>query len=272
MAEFAALPLFTDALLADTGHLSDEEFGRYVRILIIMWRSPDCRIPNDKDWIAKRLHVDPLRVDAVAMPLLKEFCKNDGNWWTQKRLQKEFEYVRKKSKRQSETAKSRWDKEKKSSRGNAKARHNNGILSGNAPTPSPTPTDSEDTKVSSCSKRFSEFWNRFPNQRKGNRNKALSAYASAVKNERATEEEIHAGLERYIQSEEVKLGFAKGAAAWLNDDRWGSDFTRGRNAASGGVPAAGRSKSERARDVLIRSAEDVDAFVDGRPGRKAETD
>ncbi len=141
MAEFPALPLFTDAILADTGHLNDEEFGRYVRILIIMWRSPGCKIPNDKNWIAKRLRVDSLRFDATAMPLLVEFCQNDGNWWTQKRLQKEYLYVKKLSEKQSENAKSRWQKEKTPSRRKSLAskRHSSGIASGNAPTPTPIP-------------------------------------------------------------------------------------------------------------------------------------
>jgi hypothetical protein len=44
LAEFPALPLFTDAILADTAHLSHEEFGAYMRILILMWRTPECRI------------------------------------------------------------------------------------------------------------------------------------------------------------------------------------------------------------------------------------
>lgn len=121
------------------------------------------------------------------------------------------------------------------------------------------------------SKRFIEFWSLFPNQRKGNRNKALSAYVAAVKQKRATEEEIHAGLRRYIESAEVKAGFAKGAAAWLNDDRWNSDFSRG-NAATGGGGSRSPGKSQRARDVLIRSAEDVDAVFDAGPGRAPETD
>lgn len=102
MAEFAALPLFTDSLLADTGHLSHEEFGLYMRVLILMWRSPDCKIPNDKNWLSKRLNVDPLRCDAVVMPIMREFCKTTGNWWTQKRLLKEFIKRRDFSEQQSE--------------------------------------------------------------------------------------------------------------------------------------------------------------------------
>jgi uncharacterized protein YdaU (DUF1376 family) len=38
MAELPILPLKTDALLADTTHMSAEEFGVYCRILFVMWR------------------------------------------------------------------------------------------------------------------------------------------------------------------------------------------------------------------------------------------
>lgn len=115
MAEFPALPLFTDSLIADTAHLNDEEFGRYIRLLIIMWRSPDCRIPNDRSWVAKRLRLDPLQYDSDIKPLVDEFCISNGNWLMQKRLTKVFETVREKVQKNTEAAKSRWQKEKSTS-------------------------------------------------------------------------------------------------------------------------------------------------------------
>lgn len=132
MAEFPALPIFTDALIADTGHLSDEEFGAYMRLLMLVWRSPGCRIPNDDDWIKRRLCRDEVEYRRVSRPILHEFFESSGNWWTQKRLKKEFEYLREQSQKQSARAKSRWNKDSDSCRGNA--------ASGNAPTPTPTPT------------------------------------------------------------------------------------------------------------------------------------
>lgn len=38
MAELPIMPLKTDALLADTMHMSAEEFGVYCRLLFVMWR------------------------------------------------------------------------------------------------------------------------------------------------------------------------------------------------------------------------------------------
>ena len=53
VAEFPALPLWTDAYLADTTHLTYAESGMYLAILMHMWRCPGCRIPNDQEWLAR---------------------------------------------------------------------------------------------------------------------------------------------------------------------------------------------------------------------------
>ncbi len=127
MAEFPALPLWTDAYLADCSHLSDAEHGVYLQVLMTMWRSPECRIPNDSSWLARRFRRDVHDVEKTIRPILAEFCKTDGNWVWQPRLQKEWEYCRKKSEKNSETAKLRWQKGK-------------GSCERNAPTPTPTPT------------------------------------------------------------------------------------------------------------------------------------
>jgi uncharacterized protein YdaU (DUF1376 family) len=112
MAKFPALPLFTDAFLADTAHLSMAELGIYVRLLIMMWRTPGCRIPNDDEWISRRLHVSVEDVQKLVRPLISEFCKTHNNFCTQHRLSREFEFLRRRSENQSNRAKSRWRKEK----------------------------------------------------------------------------------------------------------------------------------------------------------------
>lgn len=117
MAEFPALPLFTDALLADTEHLSHEEFGAYIRLLITIWRAPECRIPAAMAWLMRRLRVDAAEYARLYEPLIAEFLQSDGNWISQKRLRREFEYLRKSRGKQTVKAKARWDKKKEPSRG-----------------------------------------------------------------------------------------------------------------------------------------------------------
>jgi uncharacterized protein YdaU (DUF1376 family) len=119
MAEFPALPLWTDAYLADTAHLSYEDHGLYLHMLMTMWRTPGCQIPNDDTWINKRFrgHANALRT------LCEEFCTltDDGKFWFQKKLRKQFEWCREKSKKNSESANYRWNNNKASCDGNANA-------------------------------------------------------------------------------------------------------------------------------------------------------
>jgi len=84
-----------------------------------------------------------------------------------------------------------------------------------------TDTDTE-KKEELYAQDFEIFFSNFPRQRRGNKGKAFTAYKKA--RTRAEMLEIHTGLQAYIDSDEVKRGFAKGAAAWLNDDRWSSEY------------------------------------------------
>lgn len=73
-------------------------------------------------------------------------------------------------------------------------------------------------------KEFEEFWKHFPKQRAGSKQKAWNAWQYAIKRKQALPSEIIAGCLAYAASEEVAKGMAKGCAAWLNDDRWTSDY------------------------------------------------
>jgi uncharacterized protein YdaU (DUF1376 family) len=112
MPDFAAMPFWTDAYLADCGHLDDAEHGRYVQILIALWRAPKQRLPNDDDWLAHRFRRTVERVRAELRPLIAEFCQSDDNWITQKRLTREFEYVTTQAQNRSNAAKARETKKK----------------------------------------------------------------------------------------------------------------------------------------------------------------
>lgn len=112
MAEFRALMLWTDAWVADTKHLTRLERGTYIDLLILMWRTPRCRVPNDDQWLAKRMNMTMQEVKTELRPLLKEFCHSDGNTITQKRLLKEWSHCVTIRQRKSAAAKSMWRKKK----------------------------------------------------------------------------------------------------------------------------------------------------------------
>lgn len=139
MAQFPALDIWTDAWLADTGHLPRVDRDIYFHLLILIWRSPNCRIPVAPEWRERHLRCtgdEAAILHAVAL----EFCQSDGNWLTQKRLTKEYKYALERSKKQSERAKSRWNKDKLISHGNAGA--------GNAPTATATERKKDTTYLS----------------------------------------------------------------------------------------------------------------------------
>jgi len=110
MAQFPGLMLWTDSWVADTVHLSRDVRGAYMDLIIKMWRTPGCRVPNDDAWLARHMLMTADDVVEVLRPIIKEFCQTDGNWIFQKRLQKEFLRAASMQRSQSDRAKSRWKK------------------------------------------------------------------------------------------------------------------------------------------------------------------
>lgn len=142
MAEFPAMPLWTDRLTAKCHHLSDAEYGLYIRIIVLMWQAPEQRLPYDAAWLGRKFSRSSAEVEATIFPLVAEFCTliSGGKFFTQKTVREQFDYLKTKREKQSIRSKARWDKEKDVSRGNA-APHNSGNAAiGNAlSTPTPTP-------------------------------------------------------------------------------------------------------------------------------------
>lgn len=71
---------------------------------------------------------------------------------------------------------------------------------------------------------FQEFWELFPRDRRGNKQKAYKAYLRVLKQKRSTVTQLLLSVSQYAKSEEVKRGFAKGCEAWLNDDRFNVNY------------------------------------------------
>lgn len=101
MAEFPSLPLFTDAYLGDTTHLSTFEHGAYLLLLIVSWRSPGCRLPDDDAMLARytRMTRDKWR---KTRPVLASFFAIEDGFWHQARLQNELQHLQSRRKQQVE--------------------------------------------------------------------------------------------------------------------------------------------------------------------------
>jgi len=113
MAEFPCMPFWTDAYLADTGHLTAEEHGSYVLLLFEAWRSADCSLPDDDVLLARHAKLTPAKWKA-AKPIIMAFWRLDKKRgrWSQKRLKKEREKAAEKKRAARDSAASRWKQTK----------------------------------------------------------------------------------------------------------------------------------------------------------------
>jgi len=133
MAEFPALPLWTDAYLGDTTHLTTIEHGAYLLLLMAMWRSKGCSLPNDPKLLARYARVNSAQWARI-WETLAPFFKVENGEITQGRLTDEATFVKRNSTRQSNNVMARWLKTKETADTTVIP------LGYHSDTPTPTPT------------------------------------------------------------------------------------------------------------------------------------
>lgn len=106
MAEFPTLPIFTDALIGDTQHLSAGEFGSYMLLLITSWRRASCDLPDDDVQLA-RIARCSLFAWRRRRAVLVEFFNLEEGFWRQKKLREVRAHVAKVSRIRSDIRKQR---------------------------------------------------------------------------------------------------------------------------------------------------------------------
>lgn len=89
------MPFHTDAYLADTRHLTIEEHGAYLLLLMCAWRSPGCRLPHDDKKLARMVGVSPAKWRKIKAGII-EFFTVEENHISQKKLTKIYKNVSKK--------------------------------------------------------------------------------------------------------------------------------------------------------------------------------
>jgi uncharacterized protein YdaU (DUF1376 family) len=144
MAEFPALPIFTDAFISDTLHLNAAQTGAYFMLLMVAWRTKDCCLPDDDNQLARFARMDK-RSWMVNREVILSFWKynNDGHL-IQKRLLDERKH-----------AEVRRDHAIRAGHASAlkrKERHSTDAITerqpkGNNPKPNPYPIEKETTNV-----------------------------------------------------------------------------------------------------------------------------
>lgn len=138
MAEFPYLPLWTGDYLRDTRHLTAQEHGAYLLLLMEAWQRPSCRLPDDDTMLARLAGVSADEWHSIKKTVMG-FWRLDkrSKEWVQKRLKKERSFVAIQSKKQSDRARSGWNKRKKVDAAAMPER-----CRGNAPTLTPIDKDS----------------------------------------------------------------------------------------------------------------------------------
>jgi uncharacterized protein YdaU (DUF1376 family) len=71
------MPLWIEPLLADTEHLTNAEFGAYMRLLCAMWRLGGS-IPDDDRLLRRLIHADPRNWPALR-DMLGQFVIRNGS-------------------------------------------------------------------------------------------------------------------------------------------------------------------------------------------------
>lgn len=89
------IPLFPDSYHRDTTHLTTEEHGAYFLLLMAAWGSDDCTLPNDERRLAALAKMPAPKWRKIA-PTVLEFWTIEKGRIYQKRLLKEWHWVREK--------------------------------------------------------------------------------------------------------------------------------------------------------------------------------
>ncbi len=180
MAQFPAMPLWTDAFISDTVGLTAEETGGYLMLLMCAWRRPDCDLPDDDVLLQRWSRIDARRWPKVRDRIMAFWTLSEGRW-TQKRLLREHEFVSRKRRIQADNARSKWLKNKETY--DAMAMPNGCQI--DAPTPTPTPIKEPPNPLERGKRArladddFERFWEIWP--RKIAKEATRKKWAAAVK-------------------------------------------------------------------------------------------
>jgi uncharacterized protein YdaU (DUF1376 family) len=224
LAEFPALPLWTDAYLADTRHLSQSEHGAYFLLLVTAWRTRDCSLPDDDKLLARYAGCDK-RTWLRQKQTIMAFWSLANGRWTQKRLTAERSYVTDLSSKRAEAG-SRGGLARVASMQLKNNKIDQAKLVANAKQNGSTHTHtlssslrSEDLStanaVSSSKQDFDAWWKGYPHKvGKGAAAKAFKAARKLVELN-----DLVSAVIRYVESKPPDRPYCN-PATWLNQQRW----------------------------------------------------
>lgn len=209
MSERPFMQLYVSDFIGDTLHLSTEQIGAYMLLLMAMWNAGG-KLPADETKLARVTRMSLKKWKAISDDLMP-FFETDGDSIRHNRLTKELQ--KSESKSQSRSAAG-------AEGGRAKALKDKEARAANAmPAPQHLPDTitrlpSEDARAPEPSSGFDRFWAAYPN--KVGEPAARSAFSKALK--RASLDEIVAGARAYAAKTDDRQWC--NPVKWLSEDRW----------------------------------------------------
>lgn len=222
MSQAPSMPMYWDAYLADTTHLTTEEHGAYLLLLGAMWRR-NGSVPDDDRDNARILGLTPAkwrRIKARFIDTISGFRVEDGTI-TQEKLQKTWKNTQEKIGK---------NRENGAKGGRPKSNENNDLGKANGsvsvnpnksiPEPEPEPIKSIDQSAPDpC---FDEFWKEWPLGRVGKQKAKAAFNRLSQQNQKIATERVKEWARgwrtKYPQASDIH------PTSYLNGKRWEDEF------------------------------------------------
>ncbi len=264
MSQAPSMPMYWDAYIADTTHLTTEEHGAYLLLLGAMWRRNGWVPDDDKD-NARILGLTPARWKRIK-GRLEAFLTIENGEITQKKLLETWKNTQEKIQKNRENGskggrpRSKKNKDLEKAKGSVSDNPNETI-----PEPEPLPLPLPDTLEPSGSNanaredlalpdnvdsEFDLVWEHYPRKVA----KAASRKEWRKARKRHSFDEITQPLGMFIRcTNGTPMDKIPHLRTWLHQERWNDDQTHARNAAA---------TSDQQLDGLMASAATSDSELD----------
>lgn len=252
------IPLYIGDYLADTRHLSTEQHGAYILLLMCAWRC-EGYLPNDEKKLARYAGLSVKKWQSISSDIL-DFFEVESDKIYQKRLLQEYIKYAKKVEVNSKNG-SLGGRKKTEDNSDKLLKNNNndkanGINSLKQPEPEPNIIDKsiikEKIKKENYDSDFQEFWQAYPNKV----GKPVSKTSFVKARKQFSQDEIMSGLSRYIESKPPDRAWCN-PATFLNQERFNDEPSNPIQTTSNNSTnnyGAARQKPRSALDSLVERA------------------
>lgn len=277
MSQAPSMPLFCGDYLADTRHLTLEQHGAYLLLLMITWRNNAKPLPDDDDLICRYLSTSKDRWAKKIRPALEPLFDLSQCSWRSIRLEKEWDFVQKRIEANKNNGakggrpKSLKDNETDKAMGSGSHNPNHNPEKPTQPQPH-TQQKISDAEASQKRARaeakaaaeealkseFDEWWARYPHK-VGSKALVMKSFTKARK--AAEQSTLLEALERYVtRLARPNAPNPCNPTTWLNQERWNDQPMESQNVKP--------TRSNRTEDLLDGLAGAFSDCMDAGPSAR----